>query len=199
MKDSCQRFKSMVSDYIEGELDQQNHELMEKHLRDCLGCKSKISQLKQLIQNLKKLPRIAVSSDFETILRARINRESRLARRGSNSWLLIEQFRLPAYAFGAAVVVLTLLAVFVLNNRFSIPIADRNDKWIEGRNEPVEPILNERHIYVIETQPIANIVPQTNNESIHSVDNAIIPDSSQAFNESKSWRESIQTVDSYIY
>jgi len=189
----------MVSDYIEGELDQHNQGLMEKHLRDCLGCKNKISQLKQLIQNLKKLPRIAVSPDFETILRARINRESRLAKRQKYSWLATRQFRIPAYAFGAAVLVLALFAVFVLNNRFSVPIADRNDKWIEGRGHDVEHVINQRHIYIIETQPVANKRFRPNNESYQQMDKNTISDSSQAFNNSKSWHESVQTIESRIY
>jgi hypothetical protein len=199
MKDSCQRFKSMVSDYIEGELDRQNQAQMEKHLRDCLGCKSKISQLKQLIQNLKTLPKRAVSPDFETILRARINRESRLARRQANGWLPIGQFRVPAYVFGAAVIILALFAVFALSNRMSAPMAERNDRWMSGDDQRVEPILNERYIYIIETQSIDNIVPQTNNPSSQSRDNNVIPDSSQASIENNSWRGTVQTVDSRVY
>lgn len=199
MNDSCQRFKAMVSDYIEGELDHQNQVEMEKHLRDCLGCKNKISQLKQLIQNLKKLPRIAVSPDFETILRARISRENRLAKRRNNGWLPVGQFRLPAYVFAAAVLILALSAVFILNNRFSVPIADRNDKWIEGRNEPVEPVINERHIYIIETQPVANKTLRPNNESYQQMDKNTISDSSKVFNDSKSWHESVQTIESRVY
>lgn len=199
MNDSCQRFKAMVSDYIEGELGRESQVEMEKHLRGCLGCKNKISQLKQLIQNLKKLPRIAVSPDFETILRARINRESRLAKRQKYSWLATGQFRIPAYVFGAAVLVLALVAVFVLNNRFSVPIADRNDKWIEGRGQEVEHVINERHIYIIETQPVANKTFRPNNESYQQMDKNTISDSSQSFNDSKSWHESVQTIESRVY
>jgi len=199
MSNSCQRFKAMVSDYIEGELDQQNQRLMENHLRDCLVCKSKISQLKQLIQSLRKLPRISVSPDFETVLRARVNRESRLARRQTKNWLPVGHFPLPAYVFVAAVLILALSAIFVLNKRLSVPIADRNDNWIQGSDQKVEPIINERHIYIIETQPVANIVFPANNEGYQSVDKNTLPDSSQAFIESKSWHESVQAVDSRVY
>jgi len=183
MNNSCQRFKSMVSNYIEGELDQKNQGLMEKHLRACLGCKRKISQLKQLIQNLKKLPKISVTPDFETILRARINRENRLAKRQRNRWLPTGQFRLPAYVFGAAVLALALFTVFAINksNRISPPQANMNEQWIQPQAvEKVDPTTKERYLYIIEKQEIPNVNYQVPSESENdgTIDENIEADSS---------------------
>jgi len=202
MKDSCQRFKEMVSDYIEGELDHQNQSLMEKHLSDCLECKRKISQLKQLIKNLKALPRITVTPDFETILRARISMESSLARRRRGRLLPVSQFPLPAYAFGMIVLIVALVTVFVLNksNRFSQPQATINNEWIQGGSEKVDPVTNERYIYIIETQPVANIKSQNTGESYQPIDKKTHSvDSSQVFKDSKLWHETAQVLESNIF
>jgi hypothetical protein len=201
MKDSCQRFKEMVSEYVEGELDHQNQSLMEQHLRDCLVCKSKISQLKRLIKNLKDLPRIKVSHDFETILRARISMESSLARRRRGQLFPVSQFPLPAYAFAGIVLIVALFTVLALNksNRVALPQSDINNEWIQGGIQKVDPVTNERYIYIIETQPVANIKSQTNAESDQQIDKSAISDSSQVFKDSKLWHETAQALESKIY
>lgn len=199
--DSCQRFKETVSDYIEGELDHQNQSLMEQHLRDCLGCKKNISQLKNLIQNLRELPRITVSPDFETILRARISMESSLARRRRERGLPIGQFKLPAYAFAAVVLLVVIFTVVVLNksNHYSAPQANRNNDWYQGGVEKYDPTTNERYIYIIETQPVPNINSQTPGENHQPSDKKTYADSIQTFKDSELWHETAQVLESKVY
>lgn len=199
--DSCQRFKEMVSDYIEGELDHQNQLLMEKHLRECLGCKKNISQLKRLINNLRELPKRTVSPDFETILRARIGMESSLARHRRERWFPVGQFRLPAYAFAAVVVMVALFTALVLknSNRYSAPQASINKQWIQGGVAKVDPSTNERYIYIIETQPVPNVNSQIPSESYQLTDKKAYSDSIQTFSDDKLWYETAQALESKIY
>lgn len=201
MNDSCQRFKEMVSDYIEGEIDLQNQKLMEKHLRDCLGCKTNVSRLKALIQNLRELPKITVSPDFETILRARVSRESRLASRQGKRWFPVGQFRIPAYAFTAVVVVVALLTMYVLNksNRFSAPQANTNNQWYQGGVEKVDPSTNERYIYFIETQQVPKVNYQIPGENRQTIDKNIASDSMNTFKDNKLRHETMPASESKIY
>lgn len=198
--DSCHRFKALVSDYIEGVLDHQNQHVMEKHLRDCLGCNKKIAQLKKLISNLNKLPKITVSPDFETILRARISRESSRARRRRERWLPIGQFRAPTYAFAAVVVIVALVTVFFLNrpDPYAVPQASINDNWIRGGVEKIDLSTNERYIYIIETQPAPNANYQIPGEGYQKT-NRVVADSIQTIKDSKSWYETAQAIESKIY
>jgi len=199
--DSCQRFKEMVSDYIEGGLDHQNQSLMEQHLRECLGCNKNISQLKMVIENLRALPKIAVSPDFETILRARISMESSLARRRSERWFPIGQFRLPAYALAAIVILVALATVLVLNklNRYDVPQASRNNDWYQGGASTVDHPTNERYIYIIEIQPIPNVNSQSRSESDPTVNKNAYSDSVQTFKDSELWYETVQASETKIY
>ncbi len=201
MNDSCQRFKGMVSDYIEGELDHQNQSLMEKHLKDCLRCKTNVSQLKGLIQNLRELPKRTVSPDFETILRARINRESRLARRQSNRWFPVGQFRLPAYLFGAAVLVVALFTVFIMSksSRFSPPQANINEEWIQGGVEKVDSATNERYFYIIEKQQVPNVNYQIPGENRQTIDKNVEPDSIHIIQDNKLRYGAMPASESNIY
>ena len=199
--DSCQRFKEMVSDYIEGGIDHQNQLIMEQHLRDCLGCKKNISQLKNLIQNLRGLPRIKVSPDFETILRARISMESSLARHRREQWFPIGQLRMPAYALVAIILMMAVISVLVLNksNHYSAPQANRNNEWVQGGAEKYDPNTNERYIYIIETQPVPNIDSQTSGENDQLVDKKSSTDSIQTFKDNELWYETAQVLESKIY
>jgi hypothetical protein len=201
MNDSCQRFKDMVSDYIEGELDHQNRSVMEKHIKDCLGCKQNISQLKRLIQNLRELPRIIATPDFETILRARIRIESGLARRRRERWFPIGQYRLPAYTFATVVVLVALISVFVLNksNRYPVPQANINNQWYQGGVEKVDPSTNERYIYFIETQQIPNVNYQAPVENFQVIDKNVTSDSIHAEKDSKLRHEIVPASESNIF
>lgn len=160
--DSCQRFKEMMSEHIEGELDPQQKLLMEKHLRDCLGCIKTTRHLRSLIQNLKELPRLKVTPDFETILRARISLENGLARRRGASLLSSWQFRVPAYAVSALLIVLAVITILTRFNkpqRYYPPEAYMNQEWYGGTKQ-VSPSSNERVIYFIERKPIHNLFSQ---------------------------------------
>ncbi len=195
--DSCQRFKEMVSDYIEGELDYQNQILMEQHLRDCLGCEKNIGQLKNLIRDLHKLPKISVSPDFETILHARIGMESSLARHRRDRWLPVGLIRFPVYTIAVAVILLALVTVAILNNinRQAEPQANINSQWIRGGIEKTDPATNERYIYIIETQPVQNINGESNQPPIKDISS----DSTQVFKDNQLSDETVQASATTVY
>lgn len=133
--DSCQRFKELISDYIEGGLNQDRKKEMDYHFKECLKCSTTTDQLKKLIQDLKELPKFTVSPDFETVLRARIRRENGLARRREESFLSSWKFRAPAYAVLASLIMLTAMTIFSqLNkqNKFYPTDASINHDYIRG-------------------------------------------------------------------
>ncbi len=201
--DSCQRFKEMVSDYIEGELDHQSHSVMEKHLRDCLGCTQAISRLKSLIRKLRELPKLSVSPDFETILRARISMESSLARHRSGGWLPVGQIRIPAYAFTAVFLIMAMVTVFfiVKPDRYLVPQANVNKQWYKAGVEKFDPATNERYFYIIETQPVPNVNSQFSSDGNEypAIEKKTASDSIQTYKDTKLWLETVQTIESKVY
>ena len=200
--DSCQRFKEMVSGYIEGGLDQQNRVLMEEHLRDCLKCKATIKQLKSLTRNLKELPRLKVSPNFETILRARISMESSLARRHGRLNPL-GQFRLPVYAFSAIVITLLMFAVLSrINNSktANTPIAKENNRVVNKQTLPFSPGVNDSIIYFIEKEPLHGIRSQgTKFDRQDNIEDKVGSDSTRFRSDQNLYFDNIYKIGSKVY
>lgn len=202
--DSCQRFKEMISDYIEGGLTRQDKVSMDKHLKECLRCKGAIKQLKNLMHNLGGLPSIKVSSDFDTILRARISMENGLARRRRERLLPLGQIRFPAYAFSAVMILVALVATLLLINPESndTPIADTNERLYRQEGTVViDPDTKEKYIYFIEKQPVPviNTQPEILDESDNLINSNIPPDSIQVQNNEASWIKTVRTVEPNLF
>ncbi len=196
--DSCQRFKEMVSDYIEGGLDQKDQLLMEQHLKDCLGCERSVNRVKNLIHDLRSLPQITVSPDFETILRARISLESSLERRRRERWFALGQFRLPAYGFAALIIILVVLAAVAIRqpNRAVALQGSRNNEWYQGGVEKIDPATNQRYIFIFETQPVPRINFQPQPETFRVKNQTNYPDSTQ---NNLLWYESAKVLETKVY
>lgn len=162
--DNCQRFKEMVSDYIEGGLAQQNNQQMEYHFKECLKCSKTTQQLRNLLRELQGLPKVTVSPDFETILRARISIESGLARRRREGFFSSLQFRIPAYAISAVLIILGLMSIFSRierhRTRMAPPEAYVNQEWYGGVSQH-DNSNKDVFIYFLERKPVYNATSQS--------------------------------------
>ncbi len=161
--DNCQRFKLLVSDYIEGGLAQQHKQQMEYHFKECLKCARTTQQLRTLLNELKALPKVSVSPDFETILRARISVESALARRRHEGFFKSLQFRIPAYAISAVLIILGLFSViskFDQPTRMAPPEAYVNQEWYGGFQQ-VDKSSEDLVIYILERKTVYNVSSQS--------------------------------------
>lgn len=159
--DSCQRFKELMSDYIEGGLDPQSKQEMEHHFNECIRCSSTTEELRTLISELKALPQVSVSPDFDTILRARIRLENGLARRQYDRFFASWKFRIPAYAVAMALIVLAAFTIFSQLNRqrqLYPPDAYVNPEYYGGRYQQVDSV--NVVFYMLEKQPATRITTQ---------------------------------------
>lgn len=165
--DSCKKFKELLSDYIEGGLDPQSKLLMEQHLKECLNCSKVITRLKTLNRTLKELPNLAVSQDFETILRTRIRVESGLARRRRERFTTFLPIQNPVFAAAALIIFLAATFVFVTQFNKRGPVypteAFTNLEWQGGGESKPQPSSNGHVVYFIEKQPVPYI--QSNQDS----------------------------------
>ncbi|MFZ5516860.1 MAG: anti-sigma factor family protein [Candidatus Zhuqueibacterota bacterium] len=160
--ESCKKFKALLSDYIEGGLDQHTKLLMEQHLNDCLNCSKTIARLKSLHRSLSELPRLKVSSDFETVLRTRIRVESGLERRRRERFSFLPIQR-PVFATAALMLIFAgSIAIITQLNKHSssYPMdASTNYQWYHGGEKQNHPSSNERVVYVMERQTVPYIQP----------------------------------------
>lgn len=57
---SCEKYRELISADLDGELNKEEREVLEKHLSDCAECR-------RLAEELKKMRVMAVSSEFENM------------------------------------------------------------------------------------------------------------------------------------
>jgi len=160
--DSCKKFKALLSDYLEGGLDQQTKRVMEQHFNDCLNCSKAIARLKSLHRTLSELPKLTVSSDFETVLRTRIRVESGLERRRRERFAILP-IQHPVFATAALIMILAgSIAIITQLNKRSSPYptdASKNYQWYQGGEKQSQQLSNERVVYVMERQTVPYIQP----------------------------------------
>lgn len=187
----------MVSDYIEGGLNQNDQLLMEQHLRDCMGCEQSVKRVKNLIRQLRTLPKLTVSPDFETILRARIS----LERHRRERWFAFGEFRIPAFGFAALVIVLVVLAALAFRHpNKSITIQGKmNKEWYQAGVEKIDPATNQRYIFIYETQPVARINFQAPAEPNRTFGQAAYLDSAQAVKSDLLWYKTAEILKTKVY
>jgi anti-sigma factor RsiW len=114
---SCDEMNQQIYDYIDGILSREERKIVEKKIEADSDFRAFYNKAMLIRRSLKGLARIKPSDDFETILRARIRVERSLRRRS----FLDFPIRVPAYVFGAAVIV---ALAFAINNNLT------------GSNEP---------------------------------------------------------------
>jgi anti-sigma factor RsiW len=62
---TCQEMVELVTDYLEGRLDDGAHERFEKHVAECDACAVYIEQMRQTIVALGRIPAESVSPQAE--------------------------------------------------------------------------------------------------------------------------------------
>ena len=118
MNNNCKQFEEQCSLYVENELPEHERRRFEAHLRDCSLCQQTIVRLELLRVQLKNIPRLQPSRDFETILRARIQMTKQI---GLSPWAMyFQRLKVPAYA-----VSITAIAAAILFFHLGSPTGQR--------------------------------------------------------------------------
>src|SRR3989339_1381438 len=100
--------KSLLPDYLTGQLDTGLREEVEVHLRDCPSCRGDYEEMRELVGSLRGHPRKHPSSSYFSNLLPRVR--ERLGRRGRFAWIdhpLIVRLVSPLAA--AALIVILML------------------------------------------------------------------------------------------
>ncbi len=65
---TCQEFVELVTDYLEGVLDEQTRTRFEEHLAICQGCETYLNQMKETSSRLGEIPVETLSAEMRTKL-----------------------------------------------------------------------------------------------------------------------------------
>ena len=110
---SCDRFTSLISDYLDGFLNGENKKAFEEHLLGCEACRATFQRVKLVQKHLRELPAIHTSSTFDVVLRSRIRRE--LERESFFERLLLKLIGSRTPAYGLALASLALVSFLAFN------------------------------------------------------------------------------------
>ncbi len=107
----CDKVRSFISDYIEGELHPHIRREVEAHLEICTDCNEVAYQVRVICRSLQNLPQISTSPDFEQKLHSQINSMRQikfpLLSGAMQSW------KIPAVG---SVVILATIGLFIIFN-----------------------------------------------------------------------------------
>ena len=67
---TCQEFVELVTDYLEGALDEDTVRRFEEHLALCPGCETYLSQMKETASRLGEIPVESLSAETQATLLA---------------------------------------------------------------------------------------------------------------------------------
>jgi anti-sigma factor RsiW len=108
----CQHIQPHLLAFIEGELKQNKHAKVSRHVAACPACASDLRKLRQTLRVVQAIgvpePSPAFWQEFGTTLHQRIRR-AEAAHQGRRRWQLWESFRLPKPALAAVAVSLILV------------------------------------------------------------------------------------------
>ena len=65
---TCQDFVELVTDYLEGALDEDTARRFEEHLALCPGCETYLSQMKETASRLGEIPVESLSAETQATL-----------------------------------------------------------------------------------------------------------------------------------
>jgi hypothetical protein len=112
----CAKIKSLLSEYADGVLDDQNMDMVQKHLLSCQSCAQEFSELKALIKQLNELPKIKASDEFIEKVHQRIERRDEFE--GIMRKLFSPaKIKLPAEIAGVLVTAVIVIGFFHILNQ----------------------------------------------------------------------------------
>ncbi len=65
---TCQDFVELVTDYLEGALDEDTTTRFEQHLALCRGCEAYLNQMKETASRLGEIPAESLSDEMQSTL-----------------------------------------------------------------------------------------------------------------------------------
>lgn len=108
----CSKVKKLISDYIDNELTSKQTEVLEKHLKECPGCRQTLEDFKKIAEKSGKLKEISPPEWSWMRIKARIGSQSKSTQlKLKNRW---DWLRTPAFRLTAALLMVAVVAGVVL-------------------------------------------------------------------------------------
>lgn len=162
----CDKYKSLFSNYIDGDLFPEQRKSLEDHLALCPPCQKAVKRLKVLCNSLRNMPVLTTSPDFESRLHQQI---AGLGDGQSFHFSIpIQNWKIPAAASFAVVVVIGIFLVFnSADNRSesNIPVTPSISNPVNMQKSSEESILSSKNSQNYGNAAIVSQIDSTRNDS----------------------------------
>jgi hypothetical protein len=106
----CDKYKSLFSNYIDGDLFPEQRKSLEDHLTKCPPCQRAVQRLKIICKSLRNMPVLTTSPDFESRLHQQIAGLG--DGRSINLSFSIQNWKIPAAASFAVIILVGIFLFF---------------------------------------------------------------------------------------
>ncbi len=110
---NCEEIKGLLSEYVDGALDQKTKALVDEHLSACKDCAEELASLKALVNELGSLESVAPPGDFLAQLHERMERRSPFSKILRTLFVPI-RVKIPLEFAGAAAMAILVFSLFYI-------------------------------------------------------------------------------------
>jgi anti-sigma factor RsiW len=113
---ACYRFRELISNYIDQDINFNQRREFEEHLDSCPGCAELYNSVLSTQKALRNFTTLSVSEDFMARLQARIKADRNHHYQAAHQ-KGFKFTRIPSFAYGFAAALVTVVAGFMILNR----------------------------------------------------------------------------------
>jgi hypothetical protein len=110
---NCDEIKKLLSEYVDGVLDEKTKALVEAHLSTCRDCKEELASLKRLVNELGSLESVAPPRDFLNQLHERMEQRSWFSKI-LRAMFVPMRLKIPLEFAGAAAMAILVFSLFYI-------------------------------------------------------------------------------------
>jgi anti-sigma factor RsiW len=138
----CAEIKGLLSEYLDGVLNPETKNRVDRHLAECHACREDLADLKALVHELGSMEPIQPPEDFLVQVHGRLEKSSRFSRVFRTLFLPF-QIKWPLQLAGAvAMAILVFSLVYFQQEEFKAPVATlQEDRGAEGLTAPEDQAL----------------------------------------------------------
>ena len=107
----CSQIKELLSEYMDGMLDKETADLVEKHLETCEDCREELASLRAISEELSSLESVEAPADFLNKVHERIEQRS-LVSRVIRSIFVPTRLKIPFQLATAAAMAVLVFSLF---------------------------------------------------------------------------------------
>lgn len=136
----CERIEKLLSEYIDDLLDLQTKTFVESHLQSCAQCSKSLEELKNIVQELRKLEPVPPPADFTANVHKRLAERS-WAMQLFKSMFVPIKIKLPLQ-FAAAAIVAIIVITLSYKIKPDVEVTTRTPEVMQKERQQEQPFMD---------------------------------------------------------